>query len=268
PLLYVTRCKHLKMETLSFSFLQKFPPVLDVPLVGTRKKPQIKFMANSSFKPFQPIKKLITQRFAAKISTAPEESIVQGTRKQSLPELIFKPLDDFICSFINDLPLPPIIDPKHVLSGNFSPVDELPPTACEVVEGSLPPCLDGAYIQNGPNPQFIPRGPYHIADGDGMLHSIKISQGKATFCSRFVKTYKYMVERDLGYPVFPNIFASFNNNLTASMGLNIARLLTGQFHPFINGLGTANTSLALFGGHLLAIIESDLPYSIKMTSDG
>ncbi|KAI3468519.1 hypothetical protein Pfo_025182 [Paulownia fortunei] len=101
-----------------------------------------------------------------------------------------------------------------------------------------------------------------------MLHSIKISRGKATFCSRFVKTYKYMVERDLGYPVFPNIFASFNNNLTASMGLNIARLLTGQFHPFINGLGTANTSLALFGGHLFALMESDLPYAIKLTSDG
>ncbi|KAI3472931.1 hypothetical protein Pfo_030886 [Paulownia fortunei] len=159
-------------------------------------------------------------------------------------------------------------NPKTGTFRQLFPVEELPPTACEVVEGSLPPCLDGAYIQNGPNPQFIPHGSSHLVDGDGMLHSIKISRGKATFCSRFVKTYKYMVERDLGYPVFPNIFASFNNNLTASMGLNIARLLTGQFHPFINGLGTANTSLALFGGHLFALMESDLPYAIKLTSDG
>ncbi|KAH6820442.1 nine-cis-epoxycarotenoid dioxygenase 4 [Perilla frutescens var. hirtella] len=52
-----------------------------------------------------------------------------------------------------DLPLTPSIDPNHILSDSFAPMAELSPT----VEGSLPAYLDGAYIHNGPNPQFIPR---------------------------------------------------------------------------------------------------------------
>ncbi|XP_011069678.2 probable carotenoid cleavage dioxygenase 4, chloroplastic [Sesamum indicum] len=191
------------------------------------------------------------------------------TEKQSLLANMFKSVDDFICNHL-DLPLRPSIDPEHVLFGNFAPVDELPPTPCEVVEGSLPSCLDGVYLRNGPNPQFIPRGPYHLFDGDGMLHMIKISRGKATFCSRYVKTYKYMVECDLGYAVFPSGFSSFNG-LMASMarvGLSVARVLTGQFNPVVNGFGMANTSVALISGKLYALCESDLPYEIEVTSDG
>nr|KYP34145.1 hypothetical protein KK1_044934 [Cajanus cajan] len=116
--------------------------------------------------------------------------------------------DDIINNFI-DPPLKPSVDPRRVLTQNFAPVHELPPTPCEVVQGSLPPCLDGAYIRNGPNPQFLPRGPYHLFDGDGMLHALRISQGKPTLCSRYVKTYKYKVENDAGFPLFPNVFSGF-----------------------------------------------------------
>lgn len=111
-------------------------------------------------------------------------------KKPSFLEVILNACDDFIDTFINP-PHHPSIDPKCILSDNFAPVDELPPTECEVVKGSLPPCLDGAYIRNGPNPQY-----FHLFDGDGMLHSTRISQGKAIFCSRYVKTYKYLVEKE------------------------------------------------------------------------
>ncbi|KAG8375219.1 hypothetical protein BUALT_Bualt10G0077600 [Buddleja alternifolia] len=168
-----------------------------------------------------------------------------------------------------DPPLRPSIDPSHVLSGNFAPVGELPPTACDVVEGSLPPSLNGAYIRNGPNPQFIPRGPYHLFDGDGMLHAVTISGGKATFCSRFVKTYKYTLERDNDAPVILNVFSAFNG-VVASLArctVVLGRVLAGQYDPR-HGAGRANTSLAFFGGKLFALEESDLPYGIKLTSDG
>ncbi|KAK4422450.1 putative carotenoid cleavage dioxygenase 4, chloroplastic [Sesamum alatum] len=176
--------------------------------------------------------------------------------------------DSFICDFV-DPPLRPSIDPKLVLSGNYAPVEELPPTVCEVEEGSLPSCLDGAYIRNGPNPQFIPPGPHHLFDGDGMLHSIRISQGKATFCSRFVKTYKYNVEREFGTPVGFNYFSAFTS-LPASVAryaVAFGRVLSGQY-DVRRGTGNANTSLAHFGGKLFALCESDLPYAIKLTSDG
>lgn len=161
------------------------------------------------------------------------------------------------------------MDPRHVLSNNFAPVEELPPTECEVIQGSLPPELDGAYIRNGPNPQYLPRGPYHLFDGDGMLHSIKISQGKAILCSRYVKTYKYNIERDAGYPLLPNVFSGFNG-LAASAArgaLSAARVFSGQYNP-ANGIGLANTSLAFFANRLFAIGESDLPYTVRLTSNG
>lgn len=182
---------------------------------------------------------------------------------------LFKSIDDFICDSL-DLPLRPLVDPKQVLSGNYAPVDELPPTPCELVEGSLPSCLDGVYIRNGPNPQFFPRGPHHLFDGDGMLHMVKISDGKPTFCSRYVNTYKHALERRLGHPIIPSFFSSFNG-LTASAArvfLTAARILAGNFNPAINGYGTANTSVALINGKLYAIAESDLPYEIQVTSDG
>ncbi|KAL3629820.1 carotenoid cleavage dioxygenase 4 [Castilleja foliolosa] len=88
-----------------------------------------------------------------------------------LPTTILNTFDNIINTFI-DPPHKPSIDPRYVLSDNFAPVDELPPTPCQVIEGSLPPALDGAYIRNGPNPKFLPRGPYHLFDGDDMLHLI------------------------------------------------------------------------------------------------
>ncbi|KAL0438797.1 UNVERIFIED_CONTAM: putative carotenoid cleavage dioxygenase 4, chloroplastic [Sesamum latifolium] len=258
------------MEILSSSsFLPKFSPS-NIPSVAIEKSPQSKVTAHHSFTKFhEPIKKLMSNT-AEKIKLKMKHPISANKReKQSLLGNMFKSVDDFICNYL-DLPLRPSIDPKHVLSGNFPPVDELPPTPCEVVQGSLPSCLDGVYLRNGPNPQFIPRGPYHLFDGDGMLHMIKISEGKATFYSRYVKTYKYMVERDLGHPSFLSGFASFNGVMAsmARLGLTVVRVLTGQFNPVINGLGTANTSVAVICGKLYALGESDLPYEIQVTSDG
>ncbi|GJV38349.1 carotenoid cleavage dioxygenase [Tanacetum coccineum] len=205
------------------------------------------------------------------------KKLISSTRKHRtkpvkedhhLPSMIFKVFDDIINNFI-DPPLRGSVDPKHVLSHNFSPVNELPPTECEIIEGTLPSCLDGAYFRNGPNPQYLPRGPYHLFDGDGMLHAIRISKGKVTFCSRYVKTYKYQTEKDAGSPIFPNVFSGFNGMTSsiARLAVSTGRILTGQIDP-AKGIGVANTSVAYFGNKLYALGESDLPYAIKLASNG
>ncbi|KAJ6906599.1 hypothetical protein NC652_024115 [Populus alba x Populus x berolinensis] len=90
----------------------------------------------------------------------------------------------------------------------------------------------------------MPHGPLHFFEGDGMLHSLKLSGGQAaTHCSRYVKTYKYMLEKEAG------------------------RVLCGQIN-LTRGFGLANTSLALISSKLLALCESDLPYVIRMTQEG
>ncbi|KAF7809532.1 putative carotenoid cleavage dioxygenase 4, chloroplastic [Senna tora] len=203
-------------------------------------------------------------------SSRAEPVVIKKRRPQvqSLPAFIFNSFDTIINTFI-DPPIKPSVDPKHVLSNNFAPVDELPPTECEIIHGSLPPSLDGAYIRNGPNPQFLPRGPYHLFDGDGMLHCLRISQGKPTLSSRYVKTYKYTIENEAGYAIIPNVFSGFNGLVASAArgSVTAARVLAGQYNP-ANGIGLANTSLALFGNRLFALGESDLPYEIKLTPNG
>ncbi|KAJ9556507.1 hypothetical protein OSB04_011121 [Centaurea solstitialis] len=187
---------------------------------------------------------------------------------QSLPATILNAFDNIINDFI-DPPLRHSIDPRNGLSNNFSPVNELPPTDCEISEGALPSCLSGVYFRNGANPQFLPRGPYHLFDGDGMLHAIRISKGKATLCSRYVKTYKYNIEKEVGFPIILNVFSGFNGLIAsmARMAVTGGRVLAGQLDPF-KGNGPANTSLAFFGNKLYALGETDLPYAIKLAPDG
>ncbi|KAF8051372.1 hypothetical protein N665_1739s0012 [Sinapis alba] len=108
-----------------------------------------------------------------KLYTRPNHTAVSSPAKHrpetTLATALFATFEEVINTFI-DPPSRPSVDPKHVLSDNFAPVlDELPPTECEIIHGSLPPSLNGAYIRNGPNPQFLPRGPYHLFDGDGHL---------------------------------------------------------------------------------------------------
>jgi 9-cis-epoxycarotenoid dioxygenase len=119
-----------------------------------------------------------------------------------------KALDEMTDNTLRD----PFADPCHIFSGNFAPVNELPPTCCPVIYGSIATCLvGGAYIGNGPNLQYLSDRNNHIFYGDGMLHSLLLSaEGHATLCSRYVRTHKYMLEHDAGCPTILGLFSSFH----------------------------------------------------------
>ena len=55
-----------------------------------------------------------------------------------------------------------------------------------VVEGQLPRDLNGTYYRNGPNPAYEPPGRYHWFDGDGMIHSLRFEDGRASYHNRWV----------------------------------------------------------------------------------
>ncbi|CAN0923366.1 Probable carotenoid cleavage dioxygenase 4, chloroplastic [Linum grandiflorum] len=177
-------------------------------------------------------------------------------------------------NFLNHLhppPLHPSIDPRHVFTGNYAPVKELEPTDCHVVEGKLPTCLNGVYIRNGPNPPHDLnkiKGPLHFFEGDGMLHSLKMSNGRATYCSRYVETYKYSLEKKKGSPVFPNLLSGFYGltDLVSCLGA-VGKVLTGQV-DLRRGYGLGNTSVGLIGNKILALCESDMPYVVDVKEDG
>ncbi|XP_022728719.1 zeaxanthin 7,8(7',8')-cleavage dioxygenase, chromoplastic-like [Durio zibethinus] len=164
-----------------------------------------------------------------------------------------------------DPPFHSSVDSCPAFGGNFAPVEELEPTDCEVIMGELPLTFNGVYIRNGPND--AQNQPGHLLDlffGDGMLHSLQLSNGHARYCSRYVKTYKYMIERDAGSPLFPSASSLYK---IVDLLRFLMAILTGHLDP-MKGSGVANTSLAFFANKLVALCEYDLPYAINLTENG
>lgn len=89
------------------------------------------------------------------------------------------------------------------LTGSLRPVrDEVDITDLEVT-GAVPEGLNGLFLRNGPNPEFEPRGGYHLFDGDGMLHGLWFRDGKARrYKNRWVETAGLLAERRVGRSCF------------------------------------------------------------------
>ncbi|MFN3235867.1 MAG: carotenoid oxygenase family protein [Pseudomonadales bacterium] len=73
------------------------------------------------------------------------------------------------------------------LEGNYAPVsEEVTATNLKVI-GELPEALHGLYVRNGPNPAAGSSGHWFV--GDGMLHGLSLSGGKASwYRNRWVQT--------------------------------------------------------------------------------
>jgi carotenoid cleavage dioxygenase len=67
--------------------------------------------------------------------------------------------------------------PKWHVRGNWAPVHDELSTGELPVDGAIPPELDGCFLRTGPNPAHKP-GP-HWFFGDGMVHGVRLSGGKA-----------------------------------------------------------------------------------------
>jgi len=66
------------------------------------------------------------------------------------------------------------------LEGNFAPIDTEHTVTDLPVTGTIPRHLDGRYLRNGPNPiGEIDPATYNWFLGDGMVHGIRIRDGKA-----------------------------------------------------------------------------------------
>jgi carotenoid cleavage dioxygenase len=90
----------------------------------------------------------------------------------------------------------------HYLSGVYAPVTEERDEARLPVDGELPSNLRGAFVRNGPNPMFEPKGRYHIFDGDGMLHAVTLDGEGASYRNRWVRTEGLAVEARAGRAIY------------------------------------------------------------------
>lgn len=98
------------------------------------------------------------------------------------------------------------------LAGVYAPVrDEIEAEDLEIV-GEIPDDLDGVYIRNGPNPQFDPQGRYHWFDGDGMLHAVRFSGGRASYRNRWVRSRALVREAETGGVLWRGIMEPRDGN--------------------------------------------------------
>ena len=115
------------------------------------------------------------------------------------------------------------------------------------VIGTIPPGLDGDYVRNSADHAYPPRFDNDIfLNGDGMLHRVRLRDGRASLSTRYVQTEKLKLERAAGHA----LFGAYRNPFTDD--------------PSVAGKdrGTANTSVVWHGGKLLALKEAARPVEI------
>ena len=82
------------------------------------------------------------------------------------------------------------------VTGLFAPVLDEVDAEDLVIHGELPEAIRGSYYRNGANTPYTPPTPWtYPIDGDGMVHEMAISEGRAHYRNRFVRTP--MIEAEL-----------------------------------------------------------------------
>ncbi|MDN5916909.1 MAG: carotenoid oxygenase family protein [Pseudonocardia sp.] len=145
---------------------------------------------------------------------------------------------------------PSPIPPDVHLTGPYTPVTAEVDVADLRIDGALPTDLDGSYVRNGPNPRFSPIGSFlYPIDGDGMLHRVVLSEGRARYTNRFVRTPMVRKEEEVGHAIWPGFATPWQPGAD-----EVGPLLAGTMRQL------PDVNVVRHGGTLLALAECDQPY--------
>lgn len=117
-----------------------------------------------------------------------------------------------------------------------------------VIAGRLPAALRGRYFRNGPGLMQRAGQRYsHWFDGDGLVQSWQLQDGRASHRARFVQTDKFRAEQQAGRFLLP----AFGTAIKAELPVR---------GP--DSVNAANTSVLLQGDHLYALWEGGSAYEL------
>ncbi len=138
---------------------------------------------------------------------------------------------------------------NRFLQGAFAPIDQEYSLSDLPITGEIPLELNGSFYRNGPNVHFPPRGDYHLFAGDGMTHAFHISNGKVSYCNRWIETAKFKIEQEHGRCVIDPM-NPFN--------------CEEEFIEFVltDKEGLANTACVWHGGKMLILEEGHRPFEV------
>jgi carotenoid cleavage dioxygenase-like enzyme len=123
--------------------------------------------------------------------------------------------------------------PAHnrFLEGSFAPVTEEITAFDLPVTGQVPAGLSGRYLRNGPNPLGLDDPQYHWFLGAGMVHGVRLRDGKAEwYRNRWVRSKAVAVAHGQqwpGGPVHENMDFAANTHIIAHGGRTLATVEAG-----------------------------------------
>jgi carotenoid cleavage dioxygenase-like enzyme len=96
------------------------------------------------------------------------------------------------------------------LTGPWAPITEELVIDELAVEGTIPDDLVGTLFRNSYNQRFAPLNPdtFHIFDGDGMVYSIQLRDGKASYRNRWVANDGARAELAAGRTLYNGLFSA------------------------------------------------------------
>lgn len=146
---------------------------------------------------------------------------------------------------------------NRYLEGAFAPMHEELTLTDLAVTGTIPDYLDGRYLRNGPNPiGEIDPELYHWFIGDGMVHGIRIRDGKAEwYRNRWVRGP--LAASALGEPCPPGHFGTLdiaaNTNVISHAGKTLALIEGGianyELTDELDTIGVCDFDGTLTGGY-------------------
>ncbi|KAK8508585.1 hypothetical protein V6N13_130637 [Hibiscus sabdariffa] len=87
-------------------------------------------------------------------------------------------------------PLPKTADPRVQIAGNFAPIPNQSVKNSLPVDGTIPSCINDAYLRNDVNHLFESMVGHHLFDGDSVVHAITIDNGNASYACQFTDRRK------------------------------------------------------------------------------
>ena len=146
-----------------------------------------------------------------------------------------------------------IPDDRRFLEGPFAPVSEEITAFDLPVTGRLPAELSGRYLRNGPNPLGLDDPNYHWFLGAGMVHGVRLRDGRAEwYRNRWVRSKAVAAARGEpwpGGPVHEGMDFAANTHIISHAGRTLATVEAGAL-PYELSTELDTVGPCDFGGSL------------------